>query len=64
MKILWRELLAREEPVAAVIHSLDQALYQVTVETSAGPQLLLAEGGRPFRCHSLQQARGVVGTSR
>ncbi len=57
MKILWRELLAREEPVAAVIHSLDQALYQVTIILEGREHLLCDDNGKPLRAHSLTRMR-------
>ena len=60
MKMSWNELLSRQEPVAAVVHSLDQALYQVTVLLDEREHLLVENSGRAFRRHSLQRVREAL----
>jgi hypothetical protein len=51
-----------EQPVHVVIHSLDRALYQVTVLLEGQEQLLVESPGRPFRHHNLQQVREMLHT--
>ena len=43
-----------------IIHSLDQALYQVTLEVGGREHLLVENDGRSFRRHSLQQVREAL----
>ena len=57
MKMTFSELLRRGEPATFTIHSLDQALYQVTVTVGGAEYLLREDDGRPFRRHSLTEVR-------
>ena len=45
-----------------VIHSLDQALYQVTLVIDEREHLLVENNGKTFRRHSLQQVREALQT--
>ena len=45
-----------------IIHSLEQALYQVTLEVDGEERLLVEKDGRTFRRHSLQQVREALQT--
>ena len=60
MKISFKELSALGRPVPAIIHSLDQALYQVTVDLDGLRYLLTDDSGLIFRRHSLQQTREAL----
>ena len=48
------------QPAAAVIHSLEQALYQVTVVIGGEEHLLVENDGKTFRRHNLQQVREAL----
>ena len=61
MKITVREFAGLKQKVAAVVHSLDQALYQVTVVIDGAERLLVDDSGRPLRSHSLEQLRQWLG---
>ncbi len=60
MKITFAEFARLEQPADVVIHSLDQALYQVTITIDDSTYLLAENDGKTFRCHSLQRAREVL----
>ncbi|MEH6585847.1 MAG: DUF6482 family protein [Halioglobus sp.] len=60
MKISFKELSALGILVPAVIHSLDQALYQVTVVIDGESVLLTDNSGVIFRRHSLEQTREAL----
>ena len=60
MKLTLAKFAQLENSAAVVIHSLDQALYQVTVIVGDEPCLLVENSGRTFKCHSLQQARDAL----
>ena len=47
-------------PCRVVVHSLDQALYQVTVIHEDAEQLLYEDGGRPFRRHSIGEVLEIL----
>ena len=60
MAITIEDFTRLEQPAAVIIHSLDRALYQVTVLQHGREQLLVAGCGRPFRSHNLQQVRETL----
>ena len=62
MKLSIEEFAALAEPAPTIIHSLDQALYQVTVVVDGRERLLVDETGRPLRRHSLNAMREVLQT--
>ncbi len=62
MKLTFAEFSQLGEAVDVVIHSLEQALYQITVQVAGETYLLAENSGRIFRCHSLQQARTALQT--
>ena len=47
-------------PCDVVVHSLDQALYQVTVISAGVEYLLTEENGRPFRRHSMGEVMDIL----
>jgi len=53
VKQSFRDVVLRGEPVFATIHSLEQALYQVTVIVDGQECLLTEDDGKTFRRHSL-----------
>jgi hypothetical protein len=60
VKITFQDFAGLAEPVHVVVHSLDQALYQVTLEVDGKQLLLVEDDGRTFRRHSLQQVREAL----
>ena len=60
MKLTFTEFAKLKEPADVVIHSLEQALHQVTVDIAGKRHLLIENSGKTFRCHSLQQAREAL----
>ena len=62
MKLTFEQFSRLDEPAVVTIHSLDQALYQVTVRLDDDECLLVESNGSPFRCHSLQQVREALQT--
>ena len=62
MKISFEEFTRLAAPVPVVIHSLDQALYQVTLVIDEREHLLVENNGKTFRRHSLQQVREALQT--
>lgn len=60
MKISLKELSALGQLVPAIIHSLDQALYQVTVIIDGKQVLLTDDSGLILRRHSLEQMREAL----
>ncbi|TGD72830.1 hypothetical protein E4634_13580 [Mangrovimicrobium sediminis] len=47
------EFAKLEAPVPVVVHSLDMALYQVTLQIDGGEHLLAEDSGRPLRSRNL-----------
>jgi hypothetical protein len=62
MKLTVEQFSSLEEPVPVVVHSIEQALYQVTVLIDGAEHLLVENSGRTFRRHSLQQVREALQT--
>ena len=62
MKLTFADFARLREPARVVIRSLEQALYQVTVEFEGKSHLLTENSGKVFRCHSLQRAREALQT--
>ncbi len=60
MRISVREFEALQEPAPVIVHSLDLALYQVSVVIDGAEHLLTSEDGRPLRGRSLQQVREIL----
>lgn len=60
VKISIEALRSSTEPLVLVIHSLEQALYQVTVDVDGEEALLIDDDGRIFRRHSLNAARDAL----
>lgn len=60
MKISLEALSRLDRPVSVIIHSLDQALYQVTVSIDGEIYLLTEGSGSILRRHSLQQVRELL----
>ena len=60
MKLSFSDLLRRGKPATVVVHSLDQALYQVTVAVDGRDYLLTENDGRTFRRHSLTAVREAL----
>lgn len=60
MKLSFSALLRLGQPVTVVVHSLDQALYQVTVALDGSDYLLTKNDGRTFRRHSLTAVRDAL----
>ncbi|MEM1110808.1 MAG: DUF6482 family protein [Pseudomonadota bacterium] len=59
MKLPFKQFRALE-PCDVIVHSLDQALYQVIVMRDNREHLLVEDDGRPFRRHSLQEVVEVL----
>ena len=62
MKITFAEFARLGQPAAVVIHSLEQALYQITVTIDDSTYLLVENNGTTFRSHRLQRAREALQT--
>jgi hypothetical protein len=60
MKITIRELQSLPAPVPAIVHSLEQALYQVTVVVDGEERLLIDNDGRVFRRRNLTAVREAL----
>jgi len=60
MKISFSALLRRAKPATVIVHSLDQALYQITVLLDGTDYLLTENDGRTFRRHSLTEVREAL----
>lgn len=60
MKISRQGVLQRGECVNMVVHSLSQALYQVTVAIEGGEYLLTENDGKPLRRYSLMAMREAL----
>ena len=60
MKLTFRELLSRQQQVVMVVHSLDQALYQVSFVLEGKQYLLSENNGKIFRRHSLSEVREAL----
>ena len=57
MKKTFKQIGREKRAVTAVVHSLDQALYQVTLQIEGEEHLLVENDGRTFRRHSLNEVR-------
>jgi len=62
MKIDFEQFARLEHPVPVTIHSLDQALYQVTLKIDGREHLLVESSGRTFRRHTLEKVREALQT--
>lgn len=60
MALTFDDFTRLAQPVPVIIHSLDRALYQVTVLLDEKEQLLIDDSGRPYRSHNLQQVRDAL----
>ena len=60
MRLTINELTALPDGADVTIHSLEQALYQVTVSLPAGPHLLVDKKGKTIRTRSLQRMREIL----
>ena len=60
MALTIKEFTRLAQPARVIIHSLDRALYQVTVVIDGQEQLLIVDSGRPFRSHNLQHVRETL----
>ena len=60
MRLTITEFTALPDGADVTIHSLEQALYQVTVSLPAGPHLLVDKKGKTIRTRSLQQMREIL----
>ena len=60
MKMSFSEFSVLDVAVPVIIHSLDQALYQVTVEREGREYLLVENNERTFRRHSLHELREAL----
>lgn len=60
MKLSFRDLQRSNQKVVMVVHSLEQALYQVTVSIDGKDCLLTENNGRPFRRRSLSEVREAL----
>ena len=62
MSLTLNDFSRLPERAHVVIHSLQQALYQVTVLVEGREHLLVEPSGRAFRRYNLQQVREVLQT--
>ncbi len=62
MKISIKQFAALGDVADVTIHSLEQALYQVTVALTSGPHLLVDHHGKTVRSRSLQSMREMLQT--
>ncbi|MEM9255151.1 MAG: DUF6482 family protein [Pseudomonadota bacterium] len=60
MKLTIIEFAALTTPVHVTVHSLEQALYQVTVTMPQGECLLVDKQGKTIRHRNLQQVREML----
>ncbi len=60
MKLTLKAFARFPAPAAVIIHSLDQALYQVTVIVDGATRLLVDENGRAIRHRNLQGVREML----
>ena len=60
MTITLSDFATLETPVAVTIHSLDLALYQVTLVIDGKEHLLVEDSRQPFKRRSLQAVREVL----
>lgn len=60
MRKTLKDLKRETRPVTAVVHSLDQALYQVTLKIGEEEYLFSENDGRTFRRHSLNEVRDAL----
>jgi hypothetical protein len=62
MKLSIQAFAGLSTQADVVIHSLERALYQVTVMQDGEPCLLVDETGRAIRHHNLQRVREMLQT--
>lgn len=60
MKKCFSDIAKENHPVSAIVHSVDQALYQVTVWIEGEEFLLTENNGKTFRRHSLNEVREAL----
>ncbi len=60
MKLAVTEFEQFRVSVPAVIYSLDRGLYQVMVVVDGEERLLVEDGGRAVRRHSIEAVRGLL----
>ncbi len=60
MKLTVAQFAALPNVVDVTIHSLEQALYQVTVSLPTGPHLLVDKKGATIRSRNLQSMREML----
>jgi hypothetical protein len=60
MRITIKEFTVLTEAADVTIHSLEQALYQVTVALPSGPHLLVDKKGKAISSRSLQNIREML----
>ena len=60
MKISIAEFAGLGHTVPVIVHSLDQSLYQVTLDFDGQERLLTEDCGKTFRRRNLQQVREVL----
>ena len=60
MKHSFRDVLVRGEALVTIVHSLQHALYQVTVIVDGQECLLTENDGKTFRRHSLSAVREAL----
>ena len=60
MKLTITQFSALRDVADVTIHSLEQALYQVTVSLPAGPHLLVDKKGVTIRSRNLQSMREML----
>ena len=60
MRLTINELTALTDAADVTIHSLEQALYQVTVALPSGPHLLVDKKGKAISSRSLQKMREIL----
>lgn len=60
MRLSFSDLQRRAQPLVMVVHSLDMALYQVTVKIDGQEYLLSENDGKVFRRRALTQVREAL----
>lgn len=60
MKKSFKEIQQQGRSVSAIVHSVDQALYQVTLRIDGAEHLLVENNGKTFRRHSLNEVREAL----
>ncbi|MEH6592125.1 MAG: DUF6482 family protein [Halioglobus sp.] len=54
------EFAVLKKPVAVVIHSLDQSLYQLSALVDGEEHLVMDDNGRPYRSRNLEKVREIL----